>query len=238
MKKFFVIALALSAVTFISLSTTAETIEKDNGYISVNASETKEISPNQAEITIGVETSDKSLQKASDDNKVIANKIYTSLKSILGPEDYIKTNRYTARPTYYTKDNKRVFDKYIVTNTVTVRTKKLDLVSKFVDTAIGQGATNINSLNFSITDYDTSCNETLAILTKQAYAKANVIAKSINSQVTGIKYINTTCNSENNQRPYYAMMDAAGAAEKTLSTPIEGGKIRIYANIDASFYVK
>lgn len=223
---------------FIGVCVNADTIEKDKGYISVSESMTKEISPNQAEISIGIETSDTSLQKASEDNKKIANKVYANLKTMLGADDYIKTNSYSARPQYvYTKDNKRIFDKYIVSNTVTVRTKKLELVSKLIDTAIAQGATNIANLQFLAVDYDDSCDDILADLTKKAYNKANSVAKSINSQITGIKSLNVTCNSENTPRPMYAMMSSMEDSAKA-STPIESGKLKIYANIDASFYVK
>jgi uncharacterized protein len=236
MKK--ILAIILFLVVFVTLSSNAETIEKDKGYISVNESITKEISPNQAEISISIETSDKSLKQASEDNKVIANKVYSSLKALLGTNDYIKTSNYSAKPVYiYTKENKKVLDKYSVSNMVIIKTKSTDLVSKLIDTAIAQRATNIDNLQFTATDYDNACNEALSELTKKAQTKANSVANSINSQIIGIKSINATCNTDNGPRPYYAMM-ARGAMDSASSTPIESGKIKIYANLDASFYVK
>lgn len=239
MKKTLISSLSvLLLIAFVSLSTTAETVEKDKGYISVNESVTKEVSPNQAEISIGIETSDKSLQKASTDNKNISNKVFSNLKSILGSNDYIKTNNYSAKPQYsYTKDNKKVLDKYMVSNTVTVKTKNIELVSKLIDTAIAQGATNVENLQFSATDTDNSCNEALAELTKKAYTQAGSVAKSINSQITGVKSINATCSLDNGPRPMYGMM-MKSTMDSVAATPIESGKIKIYANIDASFYVK
>ena len=238
MKKVLITALILSALTAVSLSTTAETIEKDKGYISVNESTVKEIAPNQAEITIGIETSDVSMKTASEKNKAIANQIVSSLKKLLGPNDYIKTNTYSARPTYiYTKDNKQVFDKYVVTNSVTVITNNTELVSKLTDTAIAQGATNVDNLKFLATDYDCACNEALGELTKKAYNQANSVAKSINSQIIGVKTINATCNTDNGPRPYYAMM-AKSSLNADSATPIESGKLKINVNVEASFYVK
>lgn len=237
MKKKIALVLLVSII-FIGLSTMADTVEKERGYISVNASVTKEISPNQAEIAIGIETTDKSLKKASENNKIIANKVYSSLKSLLGPEDSIKTSDYSAKPQYiYTKDNKKLFDSYLVSNLVTVKTKKLELVSSLIDTAIAQGATNVNNLQFLVVDYDSACSDALAELTKKAHSQASSVAKSINSQLTGIKSINATCNPENNARPIYPMMMKA-AVDSVSATPIESGKIKIYANLDASFYVK
>lgn len=238
MKKLLLLALVSSAIVAgINISTHASVIEKEEGYISVNAASNQEIAPNQVEITINVETSDISLQKASDDNKVIANKVYLSLKSLLGANDYLKTQNYSANPVYvYTKENKRVLDKYTVSNNVVVRTKNIALVPKLIDSAISKGATNVNNLQFSTTDYDDACNELLAGLTKKAHTQVESVARAINAKIIGAKSINLTCNPENNQRPYMYM--AKNAMDGASSTPIESGKIKIYANVDASFYVK
>lgn len=210
-----------------------------DGYINVNESATKDIAPNQAEISIGIETSDKSIQKATEENKKIANKIYSSLKLLLGIDDSIKTSNYSINPQYiYTRENQQVLDKYIVSNMVIIKTKKINIVSKLIDTASAQGATNIQGLQFSATGYEDSCEDMLADLTKKAYKKANTIAKSINLQITGVQSINTSCNSENNYRPVYALTKATMQDSIAVSTPIESGKLKIQANIDASFNVK
>lgn len=238
MKKILFSAIIPVLLVFVGLCAIADTVEKDKGYISVNLSTTQEVQPNQAEISISIETTDKSLQKASDDNKKIANSVYTSLKSILCKDDYIKTNNYSARPQYiYTKENKKVFDKYTVTNSVVVKTKNVSIVPKLIDTAISQGATGIDNLQFSVVDFDSACNDALAELTRRTYTQASTVAKSINAQISGIKSIDTTCNSESAPRPYYGMM-ATDAMNKSSITPIESGKIKIYANINASFYVR
>ena len=240
MKKILVFAIALFLFVFTVLPTKAQTTETENGYISVNESATKEIEPNQAEISISVETFDKDLEKASNENKIVANKVYSALKALLGKDDYIKTGNYSIHPQYiYTKDNKRVLDKYLVSNTVTVKTKNINLVSKIIDIATQKGATKIDNLYFSAVDYDANCDAIMAELTKKAYSKANSIAKSINSQITGVKSINVNCNLENNPRPYYggAMLMKA-SADNIEATPIESGKLKLYVNVDATFYVK
>lgn len=242
MKKLLTTALILSAITAsLVLSSAAAVVEKDEGYVSISASTTKEIAPNQAEIAVNIETSDKSLQKASADNKIISDRVYSSLNGLLSAEkgDYLKTGTYTATPVYiYTKDNKKVFDKYVVTNNVVVKTKNTELVAKIIDTAIAQGATQVNDLQFLVADYDSVCSELLAGLTKRAYTQASAVAASISQKVIGTKSINLTCNPESNQRPHYTMMAKSSMDSASSPTPIESGKIKIYANIDASFYVK
>ncbi len=239
MKRVLLTLTLLVAMFFVTVRANAEITDKEQGYISVSESSTKEITPNQAEISVGIETSDISLQKATEDNKKIANKVYTSLKAMIGAEDSIKTSNYSAYPHYiYTKEGKKNLDKYIVSNTVIVKTKNINLVSKLIDTATAQGATSVANLQFSAINYEDQYNDLLAELTQKAYNKANSIAKSIKSQITGVKTINASCNAENNSRPMYGMAKAAMEDSAGASTPIESGKLKIYANVNASFYVK
>lgn len=221
-----------------ALPINAQTIDTEKGYISINKSVSEEIAPNQAEIYIGVETSDKLVKKASEDNKFIANQIASALKKSLGPNDYIKTSNYSITPIYvYTKEHKRILNNYTVSNIIIVKTKNINLVSNLIDTATEKGATRIDNLKFSATDYDSICNSSMAKITKDLYIQADTIAKSINSQILGIKSINATCNQEGEQRPIFAMMSKAVSSE-SASTPIESGKIKIFVNVNASFYVK
>lgn len=236
MKKLLTSVLIATAISSAFISGAIATTEKETGYISVSASTTQEVSPNQVEITINVETFDKSLQKASANNKIAAEKVLNSIKPLLGPNDFLKTKDFTASPVYsYTKDNKKVLDKYQVTNSVLVKTKNIQLASKLVDTAILNGATSVNDLQFSVASYEDACNSTLADLTKKAMTQAGAIANSLNSKITGTKSIGATCSPQND-RPYIYM--AKGALDNESATPIEAGKVRIYANIDAAFYVK
>lgn len=231
----FYFVLTFTFLFLLGLSTFAETIEKEKGYISVNVSATKEMSPNQAELSISIETQNKSLKQASEENKLIANKVYSALKKLLKPEDYIKTGEYSVQPQYiYNNENKKTLDKYLVINTILIKTKNIRIISNLIDTSLAQGATNVDNLIFSTTDYDESCNELLASLSKKAYSQANLVAKSINSAIMGIKSIDASCSLGNTPMPMYKMMVGSSSA----STPIESGKVNLYANINASFYVK
>lgn len=219
------------------LCSIAETIEA--GYVSVNASAPVEIVPNQVEISIGVQTVDKSLKKATEMNKKISNEVYTALKAkISSSSDYIKTEEFSVRPQYiYNSENKSILDKYMVSNVVVVKTKNLQSVSSLIDLAVSKGATNIDNLRFSAVDYDNICAKTLSELTQKTYAKAGIVAKSINAKIIGVKSISTNCSAENNSRPFYNLM-AKGALASGSETPIDSGKIKLYAVVDASYYVK
>lgn len=169
MKKFLISATVI-ALTFgyASVQAISESIER--GYISVNTSANTELAPDVAEISIAVKTYDtKSMQKATLQNKEISEQVISTLKSIIDTTkgDYIKTADFSATPIYSYSGNKRNFDKYQVSNSIIVHTKSIDKIGTMIDKAISLGATDVNSLNFSVSSYETQCNDLLTIAAKK-----------------------------------------------------------------------
>ena len=236
-------------ITLPTLSVVAADNSPERGYISVSYTTEKEVSPDTVEFSVSIKTSDKqSMKIASEKNKEISNKIYDYFKSNIKPAngDYIKTSNYTASPTYIYKDGKRIFEKYEVSNNIVVHTKSLDKVSSYIDEAIKLGATGVNSLNFTLSNKDSQCNDILASAGKQLRSRADIVASSVGSSVTGLKHMNASCSLNQRSVGYAytnrvmlkaAMADGA-AMEAAPSTNIESGNITIYANTDAAFFVK
>lgn len=233
-----------------STSVNAAATEDLRGYVTVDTSANTEISPDVVEINISVKTDDnKSLQKATASNKEISDKVYNALKSMINSAngDYVKTSDFNASPVYRYVNNKRVFDKYEVSNSVIVKTKNIDKAGDMIDKAISLGATNVRDLVFSVSNYDAQCNELIGIAAKKARARGDIMAKSAGSYITGIKSMNASCSTNANSRVQYRLMaknmsfdSAAGATEEPemASTPIQSGVIKIYANLNTSFFVK
>ena len=229
-----------------SLSTQAMSASSDfqKGYISVNASANTELAPDVAEISIAVQTFDsKSMQKATQQNKEISDKVYTALKNMIKVQDgdYVKTSDFNASPVYSYSGSKRNLEKYQVSNRVIVHTKSIDKIGAMIDKAISLGATNIDNLSFSVSKYDDQCNELLGIAVKKAQSQAHSIAKYAGTSVSGIRTLDVSCNANNPSVPRLMMFKAANVAgdmAESSSTVIEQGVVKIYANVNASFFVK
>lgn len=223
------------------------TSNKDRGYVSVSYSAEKEVSPDTVEVSIAVRTDDKkTMQEAVRKNKEITDKVYAYLKGEINSAngDYIKTSNYSASPSYiYNSSNKRILDKYEVSNNIIVHTKSIDKIASIIDKSLSLGATNVDSLNFSLSEKDAQCAELLSNATKQVRKRADIVAAAAGSSVVGIKNIDTSCSLNNSRIPVYrnslmmakaASMDAAEGS----ATNIEAGTIKIYSNVNASFYLK
>lgn len=245
MKKFLISAVIVGlALGCASVQAISESIER--GYISVNTSANAELAPDVAEISIAVKTYDnKSMQKATLQNKEISEQVISTLKSMIDTSkgDYIKTADFSATPIYSYSGNKRNFDKYQVLNSVVVHTKSIDKIGTMIDKAIALGATDVNSLNFSVSNYEAQCNDLLTLAAKKASARANAVAKTVPTTLAGIRSMDVSCSASNSSRPQYKMlmanrammMDSEAAGS---STSIESGVIKVFANVSATYFVK
>lgn len=245
MKKFLISAAIVGlALGCASVQAISESIER--GYISVNTSANAELAPDVAEISIAVKTYDnKSMQKATLQNKEISEQVIATLKSMIDTSkgDYIKTADFSATPIYSYSGNKRNFDKYQVSNSVVVHTKSIDKIGTMIDKSIALGATDVNSLNFSVSNYEAQCNDLLTLAAKKASARANAVAKTVPTTLSGIRSMDVSCSTSNSSRPQYKMlmanrammMDSEAAGS---STTIESGVIKVFANVSATYFVK
>ncbi len=222
--------------------------DKERGYININTSANAEVVPDIAEISFAIVTSDtSSMQKATEANKEASDKVYALLKSMINTSngDYIKTSDFNAQPVYiYTKDNKKKLDRYEVSNRVTVHTKSTDKIGAMIDKSIASGATNVNSLNFSVSNYESQCNSLIEIASKKASTRASIAVKTMGTALDGIKSMDISCteNSSYRQPRVYMAKNMLAATAEGLSdsagAAISEGVIKIYANVNASFFVK
>ena len=255
MKKFImsaVFATALVSMPFVySAANAIDCCHKPDctkGTLNVSYTAEKEVSPDTVEISIAVKTEDKhSLNAAANKNKEISDKVYAYLKSNIDAKngDFIKTSNYSARPVYYYKDGKRYLSKYEVSNNIIVHTKTIENISFYIDKSLQLGATNVDSLNFSLSNKDVECSALLEKAMKDAKTRADIVATAAGSSVVGIKNIDTSCNVNRPNVPVYRnMLMAKGAmtdssvSQSESGVAIEAGVIKVYSTVNANFYLK
>ena len=251
MKK--IITAAVIAGMFVSFGGVCTIAATDNtperGTLSVSTNADAEVSPDTVDIRISIKTKDsKSMQKASNENKLTSDNIYNALKGFINSQngDYLKTADYNARPIYtYTSNNKRVFDRYEVSNNIIVHTKNIEQVGAMIDKAISLGATDVSDLRFSVSNYEKQCNELLEIASKKAKTRADITAKASGSYITGVKNLSISCSENTPNRVQYRLMmnkaasdGASYEAASAPSTPIQSGVIRVFANLSAVYFIK
>ncbi len=240
MKKLLMI-LAFAFLALPCLSTNAETV-KNMGYISVNATETKEIVPNTANIIFSVETTDVDSKRASERNNQITSKIIAALKEELKSDKNanIQTRNFNLRPNYKTNKNtdETSIKNYTAVNSIVVKTTSVEKVSSLIDIAIKNNVSNVNGVSFTLENQDQYAEELSSQAIQKAKYLADKTALSLKQKVVGIKSIriNVYQQNANGVRLYKAASSPDVASAN--STPIESGRIQLNASVDAEFYVK
>ena len=253
MKKIIIILLLSMICTEQEVSSSMiEKISEERGYISSSSEKTKDVYPNIAEVTFTKETTAKTIEAASIENKEVINEIKKELekyKKEKADTTEISTGAYTANPNYIYKSNKKQLTGYTVTNSITVRTKSTEMLGKMIDSAIKAGADRVNALSFSYENDGTICKDLIYEAAREAENIAQVAANSAKHTIKGVKAIHTGCYTQMNNRTnvrnnYSAKMMSFGAnngAEDAVAEPatsITPGKIKVRATVNAEYYVK
>lgn len=240
------IVLALSLCAFAAAPIAlAGSAAAEPGYVTVSSSITKEVDPNRAEVSLYIETTQKTAQLASEKNKEITNAVIAAVKPEISnnSSDSIKTSAFVVRPEYSWSGSKKNLTGYVATNSIYVKTSNIQNAGKIIDLALSAGANRVDSFSLTLDNPNNFCAGIIQDAVKDTQFKAASIAKTLNTSIAGVKSISTSCNTQSvSNSPYRLMMSAKTLADteeaSAGATPIEAGKIKIYANANASFYLK
>lgn len=244
MKKIIVMLLSVLVTCVIGLG---NCVFAEGGYISTTVTAQIELVPDIVDFDVEiVSTSKESMAKAISENKQISGKVYNNLKKEIEKTtgDSIKTSNYSAVPVYRYSSNKKVLDYYQVTNNIKVHTKNISKVGNMIDTAMADGATSVNNVSYSVSEYDAECHKLLTTTAAKARTQADSIAKGLGSEITGVKSIDGSCSlSGKNIMPRMYMSAKAAnfdgaVTEMSAGTNIEVGTMTLNSRVSASFFVK
>ena len=223
---------------------TVQAAENERGSISVWAEATEEATPNMAKITLSVETSDKDITKATEANKTAANNSIAAVKKLLNTQngETVKTLAFNVNPEYKYKDGTRIFVQYTARNSYEVKIKDVSKLGKIISAALANGANVVSNLSYSLDTNEEACNKLIKQASALAKTKAESAASALGTGITGVKYANIQCNTNEFHQPRYNMsLKSAGnamAMEDAAAVPTEEGTIKFRETVDASFFVK
>ena len=241
MKKSFIITtLVCIALLLANLQANAK---DDINILSTSGTTTVTAEPDTAIFTLAVETENKILNSAMEENTAKSTKVVAEIKKLLGKDDSIKTSGFNVSPVYNydSKLRKSILKGYKVTNSVTVKTKKTDKVGNFIDRAVSLGANRVQSLNFTVEDKDKYSDILLTQASKEAKQKALITAKALGVCIKGVKRVSTGYSSNIIQPQYnraYAMTDSAGALKEAAPPPIEEGEVTLQSTVSVDFIIE
>jgi len=192
-------------------------------------------------VNISIVSIDDSAVKAMDKNSSKMNVIFSQLKNIGLKDKEISTSNYNINPNYkrITKisiDYKPEIVNYTLTNTISIKTKKMDKIGEILQACANSGANKINSIVFEISMPEKYKIQALTKASKNAQEIAQTLARSLNVKIN--KTLNVSIGSIYAE-PYLAesanMMMKSYAA---TSPKIANGNIIFNANVNVKYAIK
>jgi hypothetical protein len=193
--------------------------------VQANGSGTIMVTPDKADLSVGVVTQGSTAQEAAQQNATKANAMIAALKQVLGTSGTVQTISYYISPRY-TSAQPPVIVGYTASNTVRVTTSDLNLVGPLIDAANAAGANDVSGISYGLADEEPVRQQALTKAAQQALAHAAAIAGGLGRKTGAV----LSAQEGSAVIPYNVGLAAAGAA----STPIQTGTVTVTATVTAT----
>jgi uncharacterized protein YggE len=186
------------------------------------------VTPDRAQIFIGVQTRAATAAQAGADNARKTRAVIDAVKARGVPADQIATSEYNLFPEYDHREQPREGAQtprvigYVANNTVRIEVRRLDQVGAIIDAALAAGANMVNTIQFFASNVDAARRAALAEAVARVRGDADALAKAAGGTLGSLLELNTQTPPV---RPMYGgerVMLRAGAAD--VQTPIEPGQ--------------
>ena len=185
------------------------------------------MAPDKATIVLGVETRARTPAAAASANADRMTAIRAALVRMGVAERDIATARYSLGLEYTGRTPPDTH--YVASNMVTVTTRQLDQVGRIIDTGLGAGANNINSLQYDLVDRTAAQAEALGDAVTNARRQAEVMAAAAGGRLGDLIELGT---QPGEYRPFYAGDMAMRMQANAAPTPVSPGAVTVSASVN------
>jgi len=200
----------------------------------VGDSQTK-LQPDTAVVTFAVVTQGSQAVGAQQENARKSEAVKAAVKSLAFAADKIevKTNDYNLSPEQDYSGKMPKIVGYEVKNSVTVSIGDLSQIGAVIDAATKAGANSVEGISFVVRQDSPAQGDALALATRQALAKAEAIAKSLNGRIVRVVETNEggISNLPTMQRYSSNSMMANASSISAYTTPVQAGALDVRSQV-------
>jgi len=222
----------LSCFSCLAVASAAE--KGDACLLSVDGQGTASAMPDKAVISISVTNFAKDAAEAQVVNADTTAAVINALQAQGIAAGDIETKNYGFNPSY-DKEEQNTLSGYRVNNSLLVTVKDVSKVGTIIDTALENGANNINYLHFALQRPESIRRAALKNAIHDARLKADIIAEALGVKIVGIKLVTENVGSlyEHDAMP----MLASGKANR-VTTPVMAGELELSAEVHIDYMIK
>jgi uncharacterized protein YggE len=208
-----------------------------NNTLFVSGSATTHTKSDKVTVSLGVETIDKTAEKALLSNSNLMNRVINALKESGVQENETSTSSFAIKPNYNYSEYgaKGNLTGFTVSNSIHITSSNIDKISQWIDKAVQTGANTVNEVYFSISSnkLEKIKNTLLKDAIANAKSKADIVAAATGLNVTGIQSI-TVGELSLPQLPI-PIHSKSLAFDEASSTPILAGEQEISSTVSIVF---
>jgi uncharacterized protein YggE len=202
--------------------------------IVVTGEGTIKATPDQAWVSIGVESRSKVSKDAQQRNAQAMTAIQQKIAGFGIPKEAIKTTAVDLQLEFDYADGKQTPRGYVARNTIEVRVDDLAKLGEVLDAVVNSGATMIHGLRFDVKERAALEASALQRAVTNALAKAGALAAGAKRAVDQIVKIEEIASGEPGPMPRPFAM----AARAEAATPVAPGELEIRAVVRVTASIK
>ena len=215
-------AIALAALLSTTIASAQVSTSTRPPFVKAVGQGSVSVQPDQAKIDFSVITIAATAQTAASQNATQVGGLIAALQTLLGSTGNIQTIGYSLSPNYnYPPGGNPVLTGYTASNTIEVSASDLSMVGTIIDTGVGSGATNVQSLQFTLKNSDPVVQQALKLATAQAKAHADAMASGVGMHSGAVRSIQENVSSS----------VTPGVAPIANTTPVLPGLVNIQATV-------
>lgn len=213
-------------------------VSQSPATIRVQGESTISVTPDIAEMDVGVLTQAASAQAAADQNGRESAQVVSQLRQAL-PGVEIKTIDFSVNPNYqYPKEGGQpTIQGYTASNTVRLELTDLTRIQQAVEAATRAGAKNINRLQFALRDEKKARAEALGEAARRAKVGAEALSTALQLKLGRIFRVEETqpviLSPARDIEP--AALAASDSGPRVPTTP---GRIQVHASVQLTYEVE
>lgn len=205
----------------------------------VNGTANARLAPDLATLNLGVTSTKPTAAAARDDvNRRVAAVVDGLVQLGLAREDLqtgsLSLSRTRMAPTK--KGGPRPV-RYVASDDLTVRTRRLDLVPGVVDRATAVGVDEVSGPNLSLEDPTAAARQANRLALLDARRQADEAAAALGQRVTGVRTIDLTGGGGPVPYPEQARALSAGPADAAAPTVVEPGRLDVTTTVTVVFLI-
>ena len=227
--------LALSAAALLLAAPMMASAEDSLPNITVSGTGTISAPADTANVYVIVETAAPDAAKASADNAAISQKVWDAAMAAGAADQGISTTGYNLWPE---KNNNNQSTSYHVQNSMKITVRDLTKTGAVTDAALKAGATRIGSVSFSLENAEPYKARAIQEAVKDAKGKADAIAASLGSTITGVRSVSVGDVSAASPQPQYRLLRANLAGSADTATNLTPSQQEITGNVTIVYAIQ